>query len=497
MFVVAGLSMCAVAAIVCVLVKDGVGDAGEAATQEPEASVDSQAELRRLAEENRRLRGELDRVRAASARVEVGTDAAGADQSLSRGEATERGTSSADHETALQLLLAELREQIEAGWVSHYEGATAYLAHTATNTWLASGQSERAYRLFQELGARGMPRAAFSTYYLSDDQESDPDPLERIADGLLQQGDSVNATEAYFTIAQENGTNWHSVRRLMELDPQRAMEALDEYVARNADKPNVAASVEQQRALLAISAPVSPAERAAAWSTFDTIIAGDTVLDDAMNNMLIEHDPEGAVPRLEAQIKSSEAADHFVLYTHLRIKLAAALRASGDDVSAKSELLALVAEAPEYDYAIEALAEVDPEEAFRHLERRISHSPSPGIVEIYGDRLLAAGRRSEGLEAYKRALFLDKATDAAANHHWRNLLEAAPEQYASVVRDYILSRLPNRRDRMLAAVGDAYWRLGDSVEARRLWEMAFTFNGENDDVLTRLRAVRSGQNPLK
>jgi len=103
-----------------------------------------------------------------------------------------------------------------------------------------------------------------------------------------------------------------------------------------------------------------------------------------------------------------------------QIALARYLQSSGNAAEAAREYEAIVAAKPDYVAARVALAEVRPADAIAQLEAALKIQPeNPEILERVGKAYLAAGRKTEAQDAFRKALAL--TTDPAAKKRLKKM----------------------------------------------------------------------------
>lgn len=419
----------------------------------------------RLRDEIARLRAELAELRKIGGRSEVSAEEA----SSTTDQPVEVRTADAvagdpvviaDNAAALEVILGELAEQLQAGILRRrYAQSPAELAMLVMQAWVETGSPERAYRLLQTLRIAGL----------------DSGTAHWIGNALKEKGDKTLARDAFLVGLRLNPTDWSIIQALAEVDP---IAALEEQARLTADSTNGGDDVVLQKALLLLAAH----RRDEALSVVDKLIA-DGKATDYIWDQLVQREPAAAVERLRKQLEAAAGNDD------MRMRLVQALRNAGDAATARKEIDAVLANQPQHAGAVGALGELDRRAALTYLEAQLAAAPSGGTWWLYGEQLVAAQRKEDAVTAYWQAW------QAEPNNGYQyKLLELAPERYAPQIAERARTA---RDDETLGDIADALWRSGRRDEARMFWEEAQQIDPTDGEWIGKLAKVRAGGDPFQ
>ena len=426
--------------------------------------VPGESDLDRLLEENARLRADLERLRNRPGRAEVSTEEATTptDEEVTPVEAVDTTSDPqliADTNHALQVLLAEMTEQITFGLLrERFKEDATELATFVMQTWMANGQPERALQLLQTLRLPGFTS----------------DTAHWIAQALKEKGNRTLARDALLIGLRINPTDWSVIQMLAEIDPDAALEAQARHLA-NAGE--VGDEVPMQKALLLLAAH----RRDDALKLIDQMIA-DGKMADYVWDQLVEREPAAAAERLRVQLAAQPEDDE------VQLRLVTALRNAGDATAARAQIDAMLARSPDNAAAMTALGELDRRAALTVLEARIGTAPTGQTYYLYGQQLAAAGRTEDAITAYWQAWQLQPG-----NGYQYQLLQLAPERYATQMAE-VARR--NNDDEALGDIADALWQRGRHDEALVLWEEALRLDPGDGEWVNKVRQVRAGHDPF-
>ncbi|MCC6785295.1 MAG: hypothetical protein IT457_20765 [Planctomycetes bacterium] len=431
----------------------------------PVTDLSTSTDPNRLLEEIARLRAELAQLRSVADRHEVRPEEASATQPEDESgpavaDAVADATVVADNAAALDILLAELGEQLQAGLVrSRYAQSTGELAMIVMQTWMQTGSPERAFRLLQTLRIDGI----------------DANTAHWIGNALKEKGDKALARDAFLIGLRMNPTDWSIVQALAEIDPEAG---LQEQLRLTADMASPSDDLAMQKALLLLAAH----RREEALAAIDSMI-GAGKMQDYLWDQLVKRDPAAAVERLRKQLET--ASDN----VDMRMRLVQALRNGGDQAAARKEIDSILAAQPANGQAVQALGELDRRAALSYLEAQVASAPSGGTWWLYGEQLLAAQRKEDAITAYWQAW-----QSEPNNGYQYKLLELAPERYAPQIAERARTA---RDDETLGDIADALWRQGRRDEARMFWEEAQQFDPTDGEWIGKLKTVREGRDPFQ
>lgn len=356
-------------------------------------------------------------------------------------------------------LLAELDQLAQAGLLAaSFEGDDEELLDFLISSWIAGRRPERAWALMHRL-RNGHNVRIFGV---------------AIGDALAEKQQRALAIEAYLMGISEDPEG--AVAGLLELDPARALEALQGPSIKPAHAAEVRAG---QIVLLA-----KLGRTRELLEIVDAQLARGQFHFDSWESV-IEASPIEAEKRLRAQIAST-VTDH---RRSLQLRLVDALLKQERRDEAAAVLERGLARAFDTTWAAE-LASVSRPAALEILEERArSHPRDNDTLTLYGEQLLDLRRKAEAISILERSMRI-RLTGRVA----RAFLRAAPQR---AVRQLLPRARQSKDDELLGEIADTLWKSGDRARALGLYEEALRHDPDDSEWSAKLAAARAGRDALK
>ncbi len=430
----------------------------ELAAIDPELAL----QLRRLREENERLRAQL----AARQEVEGAgspTEASADPTATGVLEAAALGKPGAH----LDDLFAELELQLRSGILAqiHSKNPNGLLSLLLDN-WMSSGHPADALALLRRFDVA----EEFKGY------------SERIGEQLFEAGNRDLAREAFLLALKGGNRDWDVIGKLLQLDPAEALRQMESMEAGENDK-----SLAVQRALLAIRS----GQRETGLAAFQALVAEGAV-DNAAWRAFVQNSPEVAESQLRARLEAAASLGSDDR-NFLHAQLAQSLIAQGRSSEAVDHLVAQLDAAPDDLSLINELGSANRDRAIAWLRAHVSGNPSPSAYYSLAHQLERAQQKGEAVSAYWQAFDLATGDRRGQTNYAERIVRLDPIGSETRVADFA-GRSNN--DELFGDLADALWRAGRQSEAYRYWRRAHDLDQNDSEWIRKLAAVDEGRAPL-
>jgi tetratricopeptide (TPR) repeat protein len=309
-------------------------------------------------------------------------------------------------------------------------------------------------------------------------QATDPGLYAMLGESLQQAGDPAAAADALERGLRLDPSAEELGAGLVELDPARAVAALDAALAADPPPGSSAKRLSRAEALLALG------REAEARAALEALLADEPADLEALQT-LGRLDPAAAEPLLRAQAAAGDEGGNAAA------ALARVLAAQGRAAEAIALYEELLAREPGQAAARQELLALDPERGFQRLQRAASQQAAdPELWHTLAEQWLERGDPAQAVEAWLGAF-----ERSPGRSDWeQRLLEHAPER---LIAAYEASVRGSDDDELWGDLADTYWRQGRHADARAAWQRAARIDPGDGEWSGKLTAVAAGQDPFQ